>query len=211
MTRRIAFAFPAALILAVSPALARAEEGPLQVRLRGVYIDTANKSDAIGALGVPADAIHVSNKTIPEVDFSYFLTPHVAAELILTYPQKHDVDVAGTKIGSFKHLPPVLGLQYHFAPSGVVRPYVGVGVNLTLLMDVDLAVPGVGALDLESASVGVAGQAGLDVKIAERWFLNADVKYVTIRSDVSLAASGAKVSAVQVDPWLIGFGIGYRF
>ena len=34
------------------------------------------------------------------------------------------------------------------------------GVNFTLISNVDLAVPGVGKLDLSSTSVGLAGQAG---------------------------------------------------
>lgn len=199
------------LALALAPAVGNADEGSLLVRLRGVYISPANKSDAIPALGVPADAIHVSSKTIPEVDFTYFFAKNIAAELILTYPQKHDVELGGTKIGTFKHLPPILSLQYHFIPDGVFRPYLGLGVNLTLISNVDINVPGVGALELDSSSVGVSGQAGFDVKIADKLFLNGDVKYVTLRSDVKLAANGTKVSAVKVDPWLIGVGIGYRF
>ncbi|MBL8143102.1 MAG: OmpW family protein [Acidobacteria bacterium] len=201
----------ALLAIALVPSVALAQEGSLMIRARGVYIGTADKSDAIGALGVPADAITVSKKLIPEVDITYFLGKHVAAELILTYPQKHDVEVSGTGIGSFKHLPPVLSLQYHFAPEATVRPYVGVGANLTIISSVDLAVPGVGALDLESTSVGVAAQGGLDIKLGPRVFLNADVKYVTLGSDVMLAASGTTVSAVKINPWLIGFGLGYRF
>jgi len=76
---------------------------------------------------------------------------------------------------------------------------------------VKLAVPEVGALDLGSSSVGAAAQAGVDIQVADRWFLNLDVKYVQIKSDVKLAASGAKVSAVKVDPMLYGVGLGYRF
>lgn len=199
------------LVLALAPLVSQAEEGKLLVRVRAVDIVPADKSDAIPALGVPADAIDVSTKVIPEVDFTYFFGRNVAAELILTYPQEHEVELSGTALGTFKHLPPTLTLQYHFAPDGAFRPYVGAGVNLTLISDVNLAVPGVGALDLEGSSVGLAGQAGFDVKLGEKVFLNADLKYVAIRSDVSLAASGQKVTAVKVDPWLIGFGIGYRF
>jgi outer membrane protein len=199
------------LILTLAPAVAHTEDGRLLVRLRGVHIAPADKSDAIPALGVPSDAIQVSSKTIPEVDVTYFLTRNVAAELVLTYPQKHDVDLSGTKLGSFKHLPPVLSLQYHFVPGGTFRPYLGVGVNLTLISAVDLAVPGVGALDLEGSSVGLSGQAGFDLKVGDKLFLNGDLKYVTLRSDVTLAAGGQKVSAVQIDPWLISVGLGYRF
>ncbi|MBK8594848.1 MAG: OmpW family protein [Holophagales bacterium] len=200
-----------ALALALSPTALLAGDGPLMVRLRGVYIGPADTSDAIPSLGVPADAITVSTKTIPEVDLSYFFSKSIAAELVLTYPQEHDVELGGTKIGTFKHLPPTLTLQYHFLPDSVFNPYVGVGVNLTLISDVNLAVPGVGALDLESSSIGFAAGAGFDVKVGEKLYLNADAKWVQIGSDVVLKASGAKVSAVKVDPWLIGAGIGYRF
>jgi outer membrane protein len=203
--------YPAVLAVVLLPALGFAQDGPWMVRARGVYIATADKSDAIPSLRVPDDAITVSKKLIPEVDITRFFGKNLAAELILTYPQQHDVELSGTKIGTFKHLPPVLSLQYHFAPDATVRPYVGVGANLTLISNVKLAVPGVGALDLEDYSVGVSGQGGVDIKLGPKVFLNADVKYVTLASDVFLAAGGAKVSAVTINPWLLGVGIGYRF
>lgn len=198
-------------LVALIPVSLNADDSPLLVRLRAVYIKPADKSDAIPALGVPQDAISVSTKTIPELDVSYFFTKNLAAELVLTYPQKHDVSLGGTAIGTFKQLPPTLTLQYHFLPDQVVNPYVGAGVNLTLISNVDLAVPGVGALELSSSSVGFAAGAGLDIKVADRIFVNLDAKWVQIRSDVKLQANGAKVSAVKVDPWLLGGGLGYRF
>jgi outer membrane protein len=59
--------------------------------------------------------------------------------------------------------------------------------------------------------VGVSGQGGVDIKIGSNLYLNADVKYVTLSSDVLLKASGTKVSSVSVNPWLIGAGLAYRF
>ena len=105
----------AALILAALGLVAGqavAQESPWLIRARVVNIDTANKSDAIPGLAAK-DNIHVSDKTIPELDISYFFTPHIAAELILTYPQKHTVRAAdlGGRIGTFKHLPPTLTLD----------------------------------------------------------------------------------------------------
>lgn len=189
----------------------RADDAPWMIRLRAVNVQPANGSDAISALGVPKDAIHVSSKTIPEVDFSYFFTRNLSAELILTYPQSHDVTLSGAKIGTLKELPPTLTAQWHFLPESTVNPYVGLGVNLTLLSSVSLTVPGVGALDLDSSSVGAAAQAGVDIKVADHWFVNLDVKYVGLTSDVKLKANGAKVSSVQVNPMLYGAGVGYRF
>jgi len=55
--------------------------GPWMVRLRAVRVNT-DHGGAAGDAGVK-----VSSKTIPEVDVSYFFTPNLAAELILTYPQ----------------------------------------------------------------------------------------------------------------------------
>ena len=188
-----------------------ADEGRWLVRLRALSLTPANQSDPIPSLRVPPDAITVSSKVFPEVDVTYFLTPNFAAELVLTYPQRHDVELSGTKIGTFRHLPPTLLAQWHFLPTGTVRPYVGAGVNLTLISDVNLAVPNVGALDLGSSSVGVAAQAGVDVRVAPKWFVNADAKYVTIGTDVTLRSSGAKVSAVGVNPFLLSLGLGYRF
>ncbi|MBL0312647.1 MAG: OmpW family protein [Holophagaceae bacterium] len=188
-----------------------AQASPWLVRFRAVAIQPADKSDAIPSLSVPADAIHVSKKTIPEVDISYFFTPNFSAELILTYPQEHDVTLSGTKLGTFKHLPPTLTAQWHFLPGAAFDPYLGAGVNLTLISGVSLAVPGVGPLDLSSSSLGGAVQVGADIKLSGSWFLNVDAKYVKLKSDVKLKASGAKVSTVNVDPWLIGVGIGYRF
>jgi len=192
-----------------------AAEGPWMVRARAVNLDMKNKSDPIPALGVPADAIRASDKTIPELDISYFLTKNIAAELILTVPQKHNVQVTQSAIGSFdagsfKHLPPTLTLQYHFMPDSQFRPYVGVGVNYTRFSSVHLAVPTVTTLGLDSDSWGGALQAGFDVKVGENLFLNFDVKKIYIDTDIKNGA-GAKVSHLKADPLAVGVGIGWRF
>jgi outer membrane protein len=186
---------------------AMAQQSPWLVRARVVNIDPADKSDPVPALGLPANVITVSNKTIPEIDISYFFTPNIAAELILTYPQKHDVSVNGIgKIGTFKHLPPTLSLQYHFAPAAQISPYLGAGINYTNISSVNLLN---GAATLEHKSFGLSLQAGVDFKLDKNWSLNLDVKKVQIRSDVLVG--GAKVSYVKIDPLLVGVGVGYRF
>ncbi|MBD8629066.1 OmpW family protein [Oxalobacteraceae sp. CFBP 8753] len=192
-------------LIAVASAQALAQESPWLVRARAIQMEPDNKSSPVGGVGA-ADTIKVSNKTIPELDISYFFTPNFAAELILTYPQKHNVTLAGTKIGSFKHLPPTLSAQYHFAPGATFNPYVGVGVNYTRISSVKLLN---GAADLENDSVGLALQAGVDFRLDERWSLNADIKRVNIRSDVIVG--GANISHLKVDPMLFALGVGYRF
>ena len=210
MKRAIGLALMVMAAGSVSTA-ARADEGSWLVRARAVRLHMADQSEAIPSLGVPSDAIQANDKTIPEIDITYFFTKNIAAELILTVPQKQDVTLSGAKIGTFKHLPPTLTVQYHFLPDGMVRPYVGAGVNYTRISSVALNVPGVGDLDLESSSLGGALQVGVDVKVADNLFVNLDVKKVWISSDVMLKSTGAKVSSVTLDPIAISVGIGYRF
>jgi len=193
------------IALSTASSFSQAQESPWLVRVRAVHISPADKSDPVNGAGA-SDRITVSTKTIPEVDISYFFTPNWAAELILTYPQKHDVYLDGKSIGTFKHLPPTLTLQYHFTPQSSFSPYVGAGINYTRISNVDLLN---GAATLDNNSFGLALQAGLDYKIDRHWLVNVDIKKVQIRSDVSTAAG--KISNVQVDPWLIGVGVGYRF
>lgn len=183
----------------------QSQEGSWLVRVRAVNLDPANKSDPIGGVGA-SDRLTINSKVIPELDISYFFTPNWATELVLTYPQKQKVSLDGTQIGTFKHLPPTLTLQYHFTPEKAISPYVGAGINYTRISSVNLLN---GGATLEKSSVGLALQAGVDFKIDRNWSINLDVKKVQIRSDVNTAAG--QLSAVKVDPWLIGVGVGYRF
>lgn len=177
----------------------QAQETPWMVRARAVHLDMSNQ-DSTG-LG-----LSVNNKTIPEVDVSYFFSPNVAAELILTVPQKQTVYSNGTSIGTFKHLPPTLLMHYHFTGLNGYKPYVGAGINYTDISKVNL-LGGVATLD--SHSWGGALQAGVDIPLDKNWSLNFDVKKVYIKTDVY--AAGVNAGTLKLDPVLVGAGIGYRF
>jgi outer membrane protein len=178
-------------------ALAQQSEGPWMVRARAVHLDSANKDST--PLGLT-----VNNKTIPEVDVSYFFTPNVAAELILTVPQKHTLRAGGAAIGSLKHLPPTLLLQYHFNTSGI-KPYVGAGLNYTRFSSVKAPA----GVDIDRNSFGAALQVGVDIPLQKNLYLNFDIKKVFIKTDVT--ANGAKLGSFKVDPVLVGIGLGWRF
>lgn len=63
-------------------------------------------------------------------------------------------------------------------------------------------------------SIGFALQLGVDYNLDDNWFLNLDIKKLFLSTDVTVDAAtalGATVVAdVTIDPWLIGFGVGYR-
>lgn len=182
----------------LAPVASQAADGPWLVRARAVKLDPANRGDI--------DGLAINSKWLPEVDVTYFFTPNIAAELILTYPQRQDVSLNGADIGSLKHLPPVLSLQYHFTPESKYRPYVGVGLNYTRFSSVHI-LDGAGKLD--KSSFGLAYGAGMDIQLSGPWYLNVDIKKVHIKTDVS--SSGTKLGTFKVDPVLWGIGVGYRF
>ena len=196
--------FSAALLPALASAQAANDTGDWIVRLRATYLQSANK-DSTG-LGLA-----INDKTLPELDITRFFTPEFAAELVLTYPQKQTISAGGSTIGSLKHLPPVLSLQYHFTQFETWRPYVGAGVNYTRFSDVRFDAATTVALhpSIKQNSFGAALQAGVDVPVADGWLVNADLKKVQIATDVS--SSGAKVGTFKVDPWLFSLGVGRRF
>lgn len=205
MSKKIlASALAAAALATVSFAAQAQAEGPWMVRARAVHLDSANK-DSTG-LG-----LSVNNKTLPEVDISYFFTPNIAAELILTYPQKHTLYSNGAKIGSLKHLPPTLSLQYHFAPNATFRPYVGAGLNYTRFSSVNFepAVQTALAPSIKKNSYGLSFQVGADIELSKNLFLNVDIKKAQIDTDVY--SKGNKAGTFKVDPLLVGVGLGMRF
>lgn len=180
-------------------------EGNWMVRVRALSLEPIDKSTPIGGAGA-SDRVAVENKVIPEVDISYFWTKNIATELVLTVPQKHTVYLDGGDIGTFKHLPPSLLMQYHFNPEGQFRPYVGAGINYTIIGSEKLA----NDMKLENSSLGGVVQLGFDYKISKNLFFNVDVKKIQLRSDL-YSAAGAKLSTLKLDPLLWGVGIGYRF
>jgi outer membrane protein len=181
------------------------DTGTWLVRARALHLDAANK-DSTGF------GLSINNKTFPEVDISYFFSPNLAAELVLTYPQKQRLhsSVVGAEIGTFKHLPPTLTLQYHVTGLSGFRPYVGAGLNYTNLSSVHFR-SNVDALKLgvKHSSVGWAVQAGVDVPVGGGWLVNVDLKKVQI--DTTVYSAGKSVGKFKVDPVLASVGIGKRF
>lgn len=148
----------------------------------------------------------VNNDAVAEIDITRFFTRNIAAELILG-ASSHEVHLGDASLGSTKVLPPTLTLQYHFLPDGLIRPYVGAGLNYTHFYHTS-GTGGLDDLDLTD-SFGWAAQAGADYMLTDRASLNFDVKYINIETDVK--SGGTKVFDLKINPWVIGVGAGYRF
>ncbi|MGM0454403.1 MAG: OmpW/AlkL family protein, partial [Thermodesulfobacteriota bacterium] len=122
-------------------------------------------------------------------------------------------DIVGASkvdLGDVWVIPPTLTLQYHFLPDEKFRPYIGAGVNYTIFTDPNKGVT-VNDTDYDN-SFGYALQVGADIGLTEKFFLNFDLKKLYLETDADVKALGTTVSTdVDIDPWLVGAGIGYRF
>lgn len=203
---------PIALAVAVTTlTTGAAEKGDLLLRLRGVYVQPRESAE-ITVIGGDVD---ITSDVVPEINISYFFSPNWAVELMAATTQ-HDVDAvetaAGTiDLGNVRLLPPTLTLQYHLQLGETIRPYIGVGVNHTWFYNDDLPDGIVTRSDYQD-TLGWVLQAGVDVELGGNWVFNMDLKKVMLDTDVALTTAVGDIKAdVEIDPWIFGIGIGYRF
>ena len=216
---KLTYVLGAALLSAALPA--NAAQGDVLVRARTILVAPNEKSGGIlPSLG--AEKVAVSNSFMPEVDFTYMATNHFGVELVLATTKHKLSGRTGTtgsigKLGSTWVLPPTLVAQYHFAPEAKVRPYVGAGINYTVFWNEDASKgleAAVGRTRVRmSDSVGWALQAGTDIDLTKKVFLNLDIKYIDMHTTARLATTAIGVQRVKVDinPIVAGIGLGFRF
>ena len=216
--RKLTLAFLAAAA-AAQPAYA--EAGDWQVRLRGILVAPNEKSgDILPAF--PGQKVQVGNSFMPEVDVTYFVSDNVSLELIAATTKHEIAGVTGAtgsigKLASTWVLPPTLTVQYRPLPGGKVHPYVGAGINWSLFYSENASnglEAAVGKTNVHlSSSWGVAAQAGVDIDLNERMFLNFDVKWIDMDTKARLTTTAAGVQRVKVgiDPLVFGAGLGIRF
>ncbi|BAV09953.1 outer membrane protein [Filimonas lacunae] len=202
-----------------------------RVRLRGLGI-APQESAKIGVIG---GDINISTAYIPELDFTYFFTKNMAAELILG-TSKHNLHTTGSDLsaiggpnkanvdlGSVWLLPPTLTVQYHLPFKCGLKPYVGAGVNYTIFYSKNSGSV-VKNISYEN-KFGFATQLGIDYDISKKLYLNIDIKKIFLKTNATVDASNltpaespelspvlAGIGAdTKINPWVVGIGIGYKF
>ncbi len=179
------------------------------VRMRAINIMPIES----GSPTVVGGQVKINNESVPEIDFTYFITEALAFELILA-TASHNVRAYGTtlnnlELGDVSILPPVLTAQYHFN-FGKLKPYIGTGVNYTFFYGED---PGFAKTIDYKNSFGWATQIGLDYNIRDNIYLNLDLKRIALSTDVVVDtyAHGSVSAKVKIDPVIAGVGVGFRF
>lgn len=175
----------------------------------GGYAHMVPKSDPGSVLGSKAD---MDGGGAPTLSGSWYVNDNVAIELWGTPAKfKNDVNLSNGTRGSIDQQPVALSGQYHFGTSTqAIRPFVGLGYYESNINDeqFDPAFTGGRHVGVGTPK-GAIASAGVDFNITDRWFARADARYMQGDADVKLA--GTRAGEVQLDPLVIGVGIGTRF
>lgn len=155
-------------------------------------------------------AASTSNDIQLTPSIEYAINSNVSAEILLATPFTHSVYLDGTKVASFKDLPPTVSLKYTFPSYNGIRPYFGLGLNYTILWGEKTYGPLTGSKAHGDNTVGMAGLIGAQYDIPNSPYSVAlDVRKVDIIS--KMYVNGNKVGDLVVDPWVVGLSVGYKF
>ncbi|NWG45922.1 MAG: OmpW family protein [Alphaproteobacteria bacterium] len=207
----VAAAAAVVLVVAGLAGAAKAAENKFEIRVRALSVVPDEDAD-ISQIG---GDVSIDTSVVPEFDLSYFITDHISVEVIAAITP-HEITAKNNPVGTIDLggvwlLPPTVTLQYHMNPHGVYDPYVGAGINYTHFFGANEPA----GFDIEyDDSVGFALQAGIDIRVKENTYLNLDVKKVFINTEATirnpLTVTPIKAD-VDIDPWIIGVGVGIRF
>jgi len=182
-------------ILLTSPCAFTYEKSDIVVRAGYAHISPNLDSDIaklgeleLGKMG--ADSVNTALLNI-----SYFVTNHIAVELIVGAPPTFDIDgtsgiIENVPIASIEVIPLVITGQYYpLDSSSSWQPFLGMGFNYVTPGDVDVdpnLAPFFGADKIEfdvKDSFGLVLSLGLDLKLSDKLLLTAQAYYADVKAE----------------------------
>ncbi len=120
-----------------------------------------------------------------------------------SYPPSYN-----TKRHLLMGIPLNLTLQYHIAPYGAIRPYVGIGGNFTYFTSKAKEYT-------VKPAYGLVLQAGVDIVMTDDTVISIDMKYTKLAPKITFKSSflngaDAVSSKMKMDPFIISAGLGFK-
>lgn len=151
--------------------------------------------------------VDMSSSFAPAIDITYFFSKYISAEMMITN-STHDVETqSGGDLGNISILAPTFSLQYHFHLNKF-KPYIGVGINYNVFHGEDAG--NLDAIEYKN-DLGYLFQGGIDYSLSDKWFLNLDFKKVFLKTELTFDNDASTTNDLNVDPIMIGFGVGMKF
>ena len=152
------------------------------------------------------------SEAAPTLSASYNVNDNIAIEAWGAGKSGHRVRTSAGKVASVDSQPVAVSGQYHFRTAdSMVRPFVGLGYFQSNI-DNEATQDG-GALAGQRLGMttpkGPMATVGVDLNLSPTWFARADARYLHGGSDI--AVDGAKVGHANLDPVIVGLGVGAHF
>jgi outer membrane protein len=116
--------------------------------------------------------------------------------------------------GNLEIMPVTAVLQFHLAPDGFIDPYIGAGAAYMIYdFSESEGVNGLDQIDFDD-DVGLAVNAGVGIRLGNRFGINLDAKYVPIESSATaVVVTGGPESETKIDvsPIILSAGLSLRF
>lgn len=199
-------------------ATAQAQTSPWTVRVGAAHVGFSAKADvSVNGTAVPGGDASASGNTTLGFEVSYDLAPRWKTRFLVGIPPTTTLTGRGTlspagALGKVTYGPAVLSLTFDLLDAGPIRPYVGGGVNYTIVLRNKDAF--VSDVDVHSAFGSVA-EVGVEWSVNRDWSVSLDARKIFLKtkaSGVLPAMGGAAARAdVRLDPLVVFASVGRRF
>ena len=201
------------------------DEGELLFKIRGFYLNTNAKLTKLpsSVANRPKPKSFAQNGYGIDTATTYFFTDNIAAELSLGFgiikvksaalagassAYGNGGGNAGTK-NEIYYIPATATAQYHIAPFGALRPYIGGGINGTFMHTRSKAIK-------TANGFGPVIQVGIDFMSKDDTIFTFDVRQYFLKSKVTfkkgfLNSDSNIGSTVVWNPIVISAGFGFKF
>lgn len=224
----------AACCLVATPAIAgpaAAERGDILVKVRGGYSlrsqsDRASfelvKKDHLDCSPLPncTPSVKASNSIAGEAVLDFFVSENIAIEASIGGSGYDVQDAAGRSLASAGLITPTLSVLFYPTTTARVRPYIGGGVTYANFYSekpgellTNNSMEGVAYSANIQSNVGPVGQVGFDLSLDDKFYINVDGKYHSIKSKITVGQGNAtpQTKSQNLSEFVIGVGVGFKF
>lgn len=197
---------------------ASAQNSPWSVRLGAAHVGFNTQADVfLGGIAVPGANAEASNNTTLGLEIGYSLSPEWTGRLLLGVPPTTTLTGTGAlaetgTLGRVTYAPAVLSLTYGLGQWGPIKPYVGAGINYTIVFKSEDGF--ITNLDVKNAFAPVL-QLGFEVPLDGGWSIGLDARKIFLKTKATgtvPAFGGAPATAnIRLNPLVFFASIGKRF
>jgi len=193
-----------------------ANEWEYRIGVGQAMFDSSAKVSSGGNI-IPGLSAEADDNTTLLFDISYKISDNLKARLFGGFPPETTLKKVGdfqvlpdgTELGKVTYAPAVLSLTYDFTKLGNLQPYIGAGVNYTVVYNEkdlllnDLAVDN---------GLGSVIQIGADYDLGNSWTVGLDIRKIFVSVDAKAGSPLGDVSVdLELDPLIVFLSFGKKF